>query len=525
MNNIIEKHKIDHKVISFDNKKLIKGIDALAEAVGSTLGAKGNTVFIETDGGLPHVTKDGVTVAYQIIPECKEERLGVFAVMQAARRTAQNAGDGTTTSTVLAHAIIKNTLKNKDAMSSFSQRDIISGIDKATNDVLKILEKDTKEVTDEDIPNVASISTNNDPILGGIIAGVFKEVGRDGGVNWVDDMKSDRITTEVVKGSRVPSGMLHDSFATRGLKGVLDNPLVLITGIEIPNARAIEGILKYAYEAKRPLLIMAPVTEQVKGALLSNKEEGNLSSVVVGPPYAGAYGEDIMRDLAFLTGATFFGEANGDSLDKLTPDVLGEATKSISTMMDTVFTVAGMEGTDERIDTILELQKEETNTMNIGLYNERLAILRGGIGTIKVGAPTDVERKELLDRVEDAVRAVGAARESGILPGGGVALRSASIDLWSKMKDKSIKTGYDYGYNVLLESLSSPFERILHNAGIESKDIVLKKGQGIDVLTGKKRRMLDAGIIDPAKVTVEALVNAVSVARTVLNTKVVITNP
>lgn len=506
--------------ISFDNSGLIKGINDLANAVGSTLGAKGRTVFIETPTGMPYITKDGVTVANNVIPKDPVERLGAFTLVQAARRTASVAGDGTTTSTVLAQTIVNKALQEKEA----SHRDVIIGIENATKEVVKKLLKESKEVKDKDIDYVASIATNNNPELGEIISGVFREVGRDGGVNWVEDFNSNEITTEVVKGSKIPSGYVSEDFSTKGKLAELINPFILLTNEEIPNAKTIEGILEKCIKSKRPLLIVGPCSDNLEKALLKNKQSGVLQSCIVTEPYPGKYGTDVMNDIAFLTGATLFDKSYGDDITMLSPDYLGEAKKTISYGLDTVFTVNDID-VSERVEEIKGLEKEEKNKSTKEMYKQRLSILNGGIGTIKVGAPTEVERKELLDRVEDAVNAVGVAIEGGILPGGGNALRHISKELLEPYMDKSISDSETFGYVILLQSIVEPYNKILTNAGLNPSDYKdLKKGEGIDVLTGKKVRMYSAGIIDPTNVTINALTNAVSVAKTILSTKTVITH-
>ena len=513
------------KELSFKDeakKKLIAGIDKLAEAVGSTLGASGRTVVLEDDYGNPHVTKDGVTVASYINLDDAVENLGVTMLKQASKQTASKAGDGTTTSTVLAQSIINNYI-DADA-EKYSFRDVKNGIMAFTEYAVKELNKRSIKVDNKRLNQVSRISANNDSILGDFIAEAFKAAG-DNGVVTMETSPNNETYIETVDGTHINSTSKSPHFYTNREKEVseLDKPLVFLCSSEVANIRRIQSILEFAIKSNRALLIVAPCEQQVVSALAMNYVKGNIKCNIIDPPSFGMKRKDILDDLALLTGATVIDENLGDSLDNITPDVLGEAVKSIVDGDGTTLAVGDKtEEVEERIEYLKkELDKEDHHVLKPHI-EKRLAILSGGVSIVYVGGDTEVEVAEKKDRVDDAIHAVRAAKKEGILPGGGSTLCYVS----STAKPVDLKEGELLGWKIMQKALHSPFVRILKNAGLDPKDYkdVNGWGQGVDVTDGKVKDMRRAGIIDPLLVTKSALQNAVSVATTILSTDCVISN-
>ncbi len=498
-------------------EKLINGINTLADAVSSTLGAGGRTVLIEDDFGNSHITKDGVTVAESIILQDPVENIGASLVKQAAQQTASKAGDGTTTSTVLAQAIINNFT---DANSKHSFRDLRKGVEKLQDLVLSDLDDLSIDVTEDKLKEVAIISSNNEEELGTLIAEAFIIAGEDGIVNMENSNTADTYI-ETVEGTRIDSTTVHRVFFTNQEteRAELNKPLIFLTKSEIPNIRKIESILEYAIKSGRPIVIVGPTGSQVTSAIAMNHAKGNMKALIVGAPSFGHKQDDILEDLALLTGATVYDESLGDSLDSITTEMLGEALKIVSGKDGTIFFFDEMTAAvQERIDNLKEELKESPELERH--LKSRLSILQGGISQIFVGAETDTELKEKKDRVDDAINAVQAARKEGILPGGGSALH------WlGKTLEIEGNEGEKEGAEILRQSLFSPFDTILENAGLDPLDYVIDKwGHGVDAIDGKVKDMFGAGIIDPTTVTKESLKNAVSVAMTILSTDAVISN-
>ena len=501
-------------------EKLISGIDKLAQAVGSTLGPSGQCVLIEGDYGAPHITKDGVTVANSILLRDPVENLGVSLVKQAAKNTANKAGDGTTTSTVLAQAIIHA----YDAMGgdAFSFRDIKSGIEKFKDVVINELDKRAIDLDDEKLEQVSIISANGDQALGKLIADAFKSVGKDGVVT-IEQSNNNETKVDVVEGTKISTTSIHPLFYTNQEKEIaeLEKPLVFLSYSEIPNFLKIKNICEYAIKNKRPLLIISPLENQVTSALARNKMNGVIKVNVVDPPSFGMKRKDLLEDLALLLGAKVFDESLGDSIDSITPEMLGSADKAISDIDGTVLVMDKSEEVLEKIEAIRELLKEEDHPVLSAHLKQRLGLLNGGVSIIKVGADTEVEMKEKLDRVDDSVAAVNAAKKEGILPGGGSTLACIAGSDW----ELELNQGELRGLEILQSSLTSPYLKIMSNAGLDPKGYKFSKyGEGVDATDGKVKDMIEAGIIDPAMVTKQALLNAVSVATTVLSTDCVISN-
>ena len=493
--------------------KIITGVNKLAQAVKSTLGASGKCVIYEDARGKPVITKDGVTVAESVVLYDPVENMGATLIKEAARNTVKEAGDGTTTATVLAEAIIKQI--DAAVAEDLTIREIKDGINKTLEDVISYLNKKAIDVKDDMLKSVSAISCNNDTKLGSIIAEAYEQVGKNG-VVLMEESESEDTYVDVVDGVKIDCKLTSPHFVTNTEKQLceLDKPLVFICSSEIPNVRKIQNILEYVIKNNRSLLIVAPVAQQVKSALLMNKVKGNIKVNIIDLPGFGPTKKDATEDLAILTGATVLNEELGDDLDLMKPEHLGEAEFAVTDDKNTVLTLEGMtQGIEDRINELNKHLAEEQNGFIKKKLEDRLAMLSGSVGVIKVGANSKVELKEKKDRVEDAIYATKAALQEGIVPGGGVALLNASQEISAGQAGK-----------VLLNALSSPFKTILDNAGLEQVGPRPVKGLGVDVTTSKEVNMVKSGIIDPVLVTKSALKNAVSVALTIMSADCVISN-
>ena len=493
--------------------KIITGVNKLAQAVKSTLGASGKCVIYEDARGKPVITKDGVTVAESVVLYDPVENMGATLIKEAARNTVKEAGDGTTTATVLAEAIIKQV--DAAVAEDLTIRQIKDGINKTLEDVISYLNEKAIDVKDDMLKSVSAISCNNDAELGSIIAEAYEQVGKNG-VVLMEESPTEETYVDIVDGVKVDCKLTSPHFVTNTEKQVceLDKPLVFICSSEIPNVRKVQNILEYVIKNNRSLLIVAPVAQQVKSALLMNKVKGNIKINIIDLPGFGPTKKNATEDLAILTGATVMNEELGDDLDLMKPEHLGEAEFAITDDRNTVLTLEGMtDGIEGRIDELNRHLAEEQNGFIKKKLEDRLAMLSGSVGIIKVGANSKVELKEKKDRVEDAIYATKAALQEGIVPGGGVALLNASQEI------KADKYG-----EVLLRALASPFKTILDNAGLMQVAPRPVKGIGVDVTTSKEVNMVKSGIIDPVLVTKSALKNAVSVALTVMSADCVISN-
>jgi chaperonin GroEL len=492
--------------------KVIAGVEKLAKAVKSTLGASGKCVIYEDARGVPVITKDGVTVAESVVLFDPVENMGATLIKETAKNTVREAGDGTTTATVLAESLLKEVNNSEGTI-----REIKDGIQSGLKKVNNYLDKISVKIEGDMLESVSSISCNNDSELGKIIAEAYTKVGKDG-VVLMEESPTEETYVDIVDGVQIDSGLTSPHFVTDKDKQVceLDNPLVLIVSSEIPNIRKIQTVLEHVIKTKRSLLIVAPVEQQVKAALLMNKVKGNIKVNIVDLPGFGPTKEDTVADLAFLVGAKVINEQLGDDLDLIDVDCLGEAYTSITDDKNTVLTIdTPEEQLEERIESIKKTIDEwEKNPFIQKKHRQRLAMLSGSVGIVKVGADSKVEMKEKKDRVEDAIWATKAALKEGIVPGGGVALLNAS----QKISAKAV------GEEILLKAIRSPFDTILANAGLEQTAPRPKKGLGVDVVTGKSVDMIKRGIIDPVLVTKSALKNAVSVVSTIISADCVISN-
>tara|TARA_Y100000592_G_scaffold38475_1_gene61013 strand:+ start:1499 stop:3061 length:1563 start_codon:yes stop_codon:yes gene_type:complete len=492
--------------------RVIAGVNKLAKAVKSTLGASGKCVIYEDGRGKPVITKDGVTVAESVVLFDPVENMGATLVKEAARNTVKEAGDGTTTATVLVEALI-NSIRLAVA-AGVSIREIKDGVNQCLTEVMEYLNSTAIEVEGDMLGAVAAISCNNDKELGAIIAQAYEEVGKHG-VVLMEESESEDTYVDVVNGAQIDCGLTSPHFVTNTDKHIceLDNPYVLTVSSEIPNIRKIQSILEHVIKQGRALLIVAPVAQQVKSALLMNKVKGNIKVNIVDPPGFGPTKKDAIEDLAILTGSTVINEELGDDLDLITPEHLGEVDFAVTDDKNTTITMDGTTNTVlERIVEVKNKISEEKNGFIKKKLEQRLATLSGSVGVIKVGADSKVELKEKKDRVEDAIYATKAALQEGIVPGGGVALLNASEKILTS------KAG-----DILLEAIRSPYDTILANSGFTCKE-KCDVGVGVNAITGECVDMVDSGIVDPVLVTKTALKNAVSVALTIMSADCVISN-
>ena len=494
-------------------KQVFKGIEKLTKAVSSTLGASGKCVMLEDNTGKPLITKDGVTVADSIVLLDPVENMGATLLKEAARKTVQEAGDGTTTATVLAHAILEEAYAVGDKVSF---RDLKNGINLAVEKVVKYLENISVKVEGDMMDQIATISTNNDPELGKVIADAFRSVDKTG-VVMMETSASGQTEMEVIEGVQYEKGLKNSHFITNKQKKTaeLDNPLVLLVESPIESIRQIQTILEFVIRNNKSLLIIGDVEQSVLSALAMNKTKGTIKINVIDAPTYGISKQQMLSDLALLTGATIINEDLGDDMDLIQPEYLGACIKSITTYEETILQID--ETSKEVLDIISDLKEKlvtEKNPNTLVKLEKRLAMLAAKIATVKVGANSDIELKEKTDRVEDAICATKAAIKEGIVPGGGIALLNAS----DSVKPNSI------GEEVLLRAIKAPFNTILRNAGIENYEMPKTRGRGLDVVTGNMVHMIKSGIIDPLQVTKSALQNAASVATTILSTDCVINN-
>lgn len=496
-------------------EKIAEGVNILAQAVRSTLGASGKCVIFEDALGRPVITKDGVTVAESVVLHDPVQNIGATLIKEAARKTVKEAGDGTTTATILAQAILARVYK-EGPPSGATPREIKEGILKATTKVLEYLDGIKITVEGDMLTNVANISCNSDIALGTLIADAFNAVGKNG-VVLLEESDSGDTFVDVVDGIQVDSGNKSPHLHTDKEKEIteLEKPLVLVVASPIPNVRRIQSILEYVIKTKRSLLIVAAMEQQPFATLLMNKVKGNIKVNIIDPPGFGPTKRDTMEDLAAITGATIMDEELGDDMDMISPDVLGECLLSITDDKNTVITVESIpQAATERIDIAEKKLKAETNPFIAKKLEQRLAMLSGKVAVVKVGAGSKIELKEKYDRAEDAIYATKAALKEGIVPGGGVALLNAS---------ERVSRG-SVGETILLDAIAEPFKAVLQNALLQVPDAKNKKGWGVDATTGRSVNMIKAGIIDPVLVTKTALKNAVSVVNTIVSADCVISN-
>lgn len=495
------------------NNKIMTGVEKLTNAVKSTLGASGKCVIYEDTLGRPVITKDGVTVAESVVLYDPVENMGANLVKEAARNTVKEAGDGTTTATVLANSILNEINKHRNEAEI---RSIKSGVHDCLEEVTSYLESISTPVEGSMLQQVAYISCNNDKELGEKISEAFQQVGQDG-VVLMEESDTNETFVDFVEGTQFDSGLKSPHLITDRDKGtsVLNNPYVLIVSSPINSIRKIQSVLEHVIKDNGSLLIVADMEQQPYATLLANKVKGNIKVNIVDPPGFGPTKPDTIQDLALLTGARVINEELGDDLDLIDPSVLGRAVKVVTDSKSTVMQVdVDHQSLVDRIEDVRTKIANEKNEYLRKKLEQRLSMLTGKVGVIYVGADSQVELKEKKDRVEDAIYAVQAALKEGIVPGGGSALLHAS----QQIKSKGI------GWDVLLSAIRAPFNTIMSNADIKVTEPIAKVGDGIDATTGERVNMVEAGIIDPVLVTKTALKNAVSVAVTITSADCVISN-
>ena len=519
------------KDIYFDveaREKLKRGVDALADAVKVTLGPKGRNVVIGKKFGAPHITKDGVTVAKEIELKDPIENMGAQMVKEVASKTADIAGDGTTTATVLAQAIVSAGLKNVAAGAN--PMDLKRGIDKAVAEVVKNLKKISKEVGSDNskIQQIATISANNDETIGKLIAEAMKVVGNDG-VITVEEAKGTETEVKTVEGMQFDRGYLSPYFVTNAEKMVteMENPLILISEKKISSMKELLPILEPVVQAGKGLLIIAEdVDGEALGTLVVNRLRGSLKVAAVKAPGFGDRRKAMLEDIAILTGGQVISEERGMTLENVTMDMLGSAAKiEIDKDNTTIINGKGTKADIKaRVGQIRSQIESTTSDYDREKLQERLAKLAGGVAVLYVGAPTEVEMKEKKDRVDDALAATRAAVEEGIVPGGGVALIRA-IETLDKLKGAN--EDETTGIAIVKRAAEEPLRQIIANAGGEGAIIVQKVREGKDdfgynARTEKFEPLYKAGVIDPTKVTRIAVENAASIAAMLLTTECVI---
>ena len=505
--------------------KMKEGADALANAVKVTLGPKGRNVVIDKKFGAPQVTKDGVTVAKEVELEDRFANMGAQMVKEVASKTNEQAGDGTTTATVLAQAIINVGLKNVTAGAN--PMDLKRGIDRAVAAVVSSLKEQSQAVGEDyaKIEQVGTISANNDSYIGKLIADAMSKVKKDG-VITVEEAKGTDTEVKVVEGMQFDRGYISPYFMTNGekMEAVLDSPEILITDKKISTMKDLLPILEpIAREGKSLLIIAEDVDGEALTTLVVNKLRGTLKIAAVKAPGFGDRRKEMLQDIATLTGAVVVSEERGFTLENTTPDMLGKAEKVVITKENTtVVNGAGdKEAIKERADLIRKQIETTTSDYDREKLQERLGKLAGGVAVLYVGAATEVEMKEKKDRVEDALSATRAAVEEGIVPGGGVAYIRAAETLKAMKGENEDETT---GIHIVARAIEEPLRQIAANAGVEGSVIIQKiregKGDfGYNARTDEYVNMFEAGVIDPTKVARVALENAASVAGMFLTTE------
>ncbi|HJX72036.1 MAG TPA: chaperonin GroEL [Bacteroidales bacterium] len=519
------------KQIKFDieaRNQLKKGVDQLANAVKVTLGPKGRNVILDKKFGAPQITKDGVTVAKEIELEEKFENIGAQLVKEVASKTSDDAGDGTTTATVLAQSIIAVGLKNVTAGSN--PMDLKRGIDKAVKIVVEDLKAQSQEIGEdnEKIEQVAAISSNNDHDIGKLIAEAMAKVKREG-VITVEESKTAETSVAVVEGMQFDRGFISPYFITDAekMEAVLENPLILLSDKKISTMKDLLPILEPVAQASRPMLIVAEdVDGEALATLVVNKLRGSLKIAAVKAPGFGDRRKEMLEDIAILTGGVVISEEKGLTLEGAKMDMLGNAEKIVIDKENT--TIVNGAGDKKNIEGRIKQIKAQIETTTSDYdrekLQERLAKLAGGVAVLYVGATSEVEMKEKKARVEDALSATRAAVEEGIIPGGGVAYIRA-IEGLAKLKGEN--EDQNTGIAIIKRALEEPLRQIVENAGLEGSVVVQKIREGKDdfgynAQTDKYEHLLKAGVIDPTKVARIALENAASIAGMFLTTECVV---
>ena len=507
---------------------LYEGVSKLADAVKVTMGPRGRNVLIQKSYGAPHITKDGVSVAREIELKDSLENMGAQLVKEVASNTADEAGDGTTTATVLAHAIFKEGLRNITAGAN--PIEVKRGMDKASAAIIEELKKISKEVKDKkEIAQVATISANSDQTIGNLIAEAMDKVGKDG-VITVEEAKGIDDELEVVEGMQFDRGYLSPYFVTNSDKMTceMENPIILLTDAKITSLKDLVPMLEQVQQSGRPLLIIADDLEgEALATLVLNRLKGVLNIVAVKAPGFGDRKKEMLKDIAILTGATLITEELGLSLEKATLADLGQAARVVIDKDHTVIVdgKGDKNAVAARVNEIKTQVSTTTSEYDKEKLQERLAKLAGGVAVIKVGAATETEMKEKKDRVDDALSATKAAVDEGIVIGGGAALIKAS-----QATSLNLSGDEEVGAQIILRAVFAPMKQIAQNAGFDAGVVADKianateENLGFNAATGEYVNMLEAGIIDPLKVERVALQNATSVASLLLTTEATVSD-
>ena len=505
------------------SEALLKGIDTLANNVASTLGPKGrNVILYHKDEDMPVVTKDGVTIAKFIELDDPIEHVGATIVKQAAEQSANQAGDGTTTTTVLAREMIRGA--QRYIATGVSPTELKRGMDQACEQIVDTLKEQARQIrSQEDIKDIATISANNDESIGTLIATAVDSAGKDGSV-LIEEAKSLKTTLDLIEGFRFDSGYLASAFITNERSGTVeyDNPLILVTDEKIEHVEQILPTLELAARESRPLLIVASEVEgQALAALIMNTVRGTLKIAAVKAPRYGEERRNILRDLCTSVGATFITREDGKQIKEIQ---LGDFGQSKSVSVSKLWTtIVGGKGDYEAIDKQIDVLKVEIkNTDNLKeceRIQERITRLASGVAVIRVGASTEIEMIEKKHRIEDALEAVRSAQQQGVIAGGGASLAKIS----SQVKAVGVSSEQDLGFKIVIDACTAPLRQMAVNAG-ESPDLILQKVKGMGLnygynfMTGDMENFFETGIIDPVKVTISAIQNAVSVASTLITT-------
>lgn len=511
---------------------MFQGIDELADAVSSTLGPKGHSVIIDRGFGVPHITKDGVTVARAYDTDDTMKRMGATLVKTVAAKTCDEAGDGTTTATILTRALIKHgmeVLPNVKNPQRFKQ-----GMEAAKSEAVKFMKVMAKEIGEEDfdrVRQIATISSNGDEEVGCIITEAIGKVGNDGVITVEESSKGNETTVEITTGFQWEKGLVNPYFVTdpERIEAVLDKPYILIFGQNINYPQEILPIIQTVYSSKRSVLIVAPnaSNDVIKFLVTNIQQQNGLKACFVKAPGYGQIQKDLIEDLAVKVGAKAVGDEFGRPLDKLGTDWLGECDRVVVSTNRTI--LVGGVGTPEdinvRVESIKYLLEDTSNAYDIEKYRERISKLTGGAAVIYVGADSEVEMKERKDRVDDAIAATRAALEEGYVPGGGTVQLRAAEHLRTEEAVGAEHPDFLIGWNVVMEALLSPFYQLCENAGVNAVKMeveLLKQStawwMGYNPVSEKIEDMFEAGVIDPSKVSRVSLENSVSVAIQFLNT-------
>jgi len=505
------------------SEALLKGIDTLADNVASTLGPKGrNVILYHKDEDMPVVTKDGVTIAKFIELDDPIEHVGATIVKQAAEQSANQAGDGTTTTTVLAREMIRGA--QRYIATGVSPTELKRGMDQACEQIVNTLKEQARQIrSQEDIKDIATISANNDESIGTLIATAVDSAGKDGSV-LIEEAKSLKTTLDLIEGFRFDSGFLASAFITNERSGTVeyDNPLILVTDEKIDQVDQILPTLELAARESRPLLIVASEVEgQALAALIMNTVRGSLKVAAVKAPRYGEERRNILRDLCTSVGATFVTREDALQIKDIQLGWFGQSKSvSVSKLWTTIVGGKGdYDAIDKQIDVLkVEIQQTE-NLKECERIQERITRLASGVAVIRVGASTEIEMIEKKHRIEDALEAVRSAQQQGVIAGGGASLAKIS----SQVKAVGVSSEQDLGFKIVVDACTAPLNQMSINAG-ESPDLILQKVKGMGLnygynfMTGDMENFFETGIIDPVKVTISAIQNAVSVASTLITT-------